>query len=220
MAENRAQDQQVHPLPKSYNYNDAYAVHDQESGTAQSKEFRKKKRVKCLAYILAFAVFQTGIILIFALTVMKIRTPKFRVRNATFENFDVGTPANPSFNLRMNAEIGVKNANFGTFKFESAPIVFLYDGSPVGQGIVPATQAGWRTTKKLNVVVDLSSGILANKTQLGNDISSGILELNALSSLTGKVRLTFVFKKKKTTNMNCTVAIGLTDRTIREINCQ
>ncbi|KAL3521581.1 hypothetical protein ACH5RR_019730 [Cinchona calisaya] len=222
MADQNIKDQQeVYPSPQKYNNGN----HDEESATIQSKELHKKKRMKRLAYILAFIVFQTGIILLFSSTIMKIRTPKFRVRSAAFESFEVGTAANPAFNFRMNAELGIKNTNFGNYKFQNAQIVFYYDGIPVGKAIFPGAEAGWRTTKKLKIAVDLSSDSLAlantnSKSQLGNDINSGVLKLNAQSKLSGKVRVTFIFMKKKSANMNCTLAIGLADTTVREINCQ
>lgn len=195
-----------------------HAKHDIESS-----ELRKKKRIKCLAYFAAFAVFQTGIILIFVLTIMKLRTPKFRVRSAGFESFEVGTAPNPpSFNLRMDAQLGVKNANFGNYKFQNSTVVFFYGGASVGEAVVRSTKAGWRSTKKLNVVVDLSSNALpsGSNSQLRNDISSGVLTLNSRSRLTGKVELLFIFKKKKTTDMDCTLTIGLSEKAIRQINCQ
>ncbi|KAL3524338.1 hypothetical protein ACH5RR_017172 [Cinchona calisaya] len=206
--------QQVYPVVREAKNDDV------ESATVDSKELRKKKRLKCLAYVAAFAVFQTGIILIFVLTIMKIRTPKFRVRSATFESFEVGTPENPSFNLKMDAQLGVKNANFGNYKFHNSTIVFFYDNTPVGEAVVRNTKAGWRSTKKLNVVVDLSSRDLPSNMQLGNDISSGLLTLNTRSRLNGKVQLIFIFKKNKSIDMDCTLTINLAEKALRGISCK
>ncbi|KAL3524337.1 hypothetical protein ACH5RR_017171 [Cinchona calisaya] len=187
----------------------------------ESSELRKKKRMKCLAYVAAFAVFQTAIILIFVLTIMKVRTPKFRVRSANLESSEVVTAANPSFNMSMTAQLGVKNANFGNYKFQGSTVDFLYGNTPVGQAVVPKTKAGWRSTKKLTVVVNLSSNALtAGNSQLENDINAGFLTLNSQSTLNGKVELLFIFKKKKSINMDCNLTIGLTDKTVREINCK
>ncbi|KAA8539979.1 hypothetical protein F0562_026671 [Nyssa sinensis] len=172
--------QQVYPMPQ--------AKHDEEAAMEQSKELRRKKRMKCLVYVVAFAVFQTGIILLFALTVMKIRTPKFRVRSATFETFDVVTTT-PSFNIKMNAELGVKNTNFGHYKFDNSTITFFYKETPVGSAVVYKTRARARSTKKFNIVVDLISTNLPNTSNLGNDMSSGFLPLSSKSTLRGKVEL-------------------------------
>ncbi|KAL3521582.1 hypothetical protein ACH5RR_019731 [Cinchona calisaya] len=222
MADNKREQPQVYPLPQSYNTNAGYNnKRDAESANVESDELRRKKRMKYLAYFAAFVVFQTGIILLFSLTVMKIRTPKFRVRSATFETFEIATATNPSFNFRMDAELGVKNANFGNYKFQNSSIVFFYGDAPVGEAVVRETKAGWRSTKKLDVVVDLSSnGLTNNNSQLANDLNSGVLTLNSRSTLNGKVELMFIFKKKKSTSMDCTITIGLADKVVREIKCK
>ena len=96
--------------PQSYN---PHAKHDEESSTTnESKELHRQKQNKWEMYIIAIVIFQTGIIVLFMMTVMKFRTPKFRVRPASsFNTFDVQT-TNLLFNLRMNALFGVKNTNF------------------------------------------------------------------------------------------------------------
>ena len=53
---------------------------------------KRKKRIKLAIYIYAFVVFEVMIILVFALVVMKARTPKVRLgTNVTFQNFETGT---------------------------------------------------------------------------------------------------------------------------------
>ncbi|KAA8539977.1 hypothetical protein F0562_026669 [Nyssa sinensis] len=204
-------DQQVYPMPQ--------AKHDEEAAVEQSKELRRKKRMKCLAYVVAFAVFQTGIILLFALTVMKIRTPKFRVRSVTIETFDVVTTT-PSFNIKMNAEVGIKNTNFGHYKFDNSTITFFYKETPVGSAVVYKARARARSTKKFNIVVDLISTNLPNTSDLGNDMSSGFLPLSSESTLRGKVELFKVMKKKKSTQMDCSMTINLADKAIQNLICK
>uniref|UniRef100_A0A5B7AH91 Late embryogenesis abundant protein LEA-2 subgroup domain-containing protein n=1 Tax=Davidia involucrata TaxID=16924 RepID=A0A5B7AH91_DAVIN len=210
-------DQQVYPMPQPSSSTDA--KHDEEANTVQSQELRRKKRMKCLAYVVAFAVFQTAIILLFALTVMKIRTPRFRVRSATFDRLDVGTPTSPSFNLRMNAELGVKNTNFGHYKFDNSTVSFFYRGAQVGSVDVVKARARARSTKKFSIVVDLISAT-SNNSELGIDLSSGILPLSSQSSLRGKVELFKVMKKKKSTQMNCTMEVNISSRQLQKVVCK
>ncbi|XP_059627411.1 uncharacterized protein LOC132270237 [Cornus florida] len=153
-------------------------------GEGQSKELQRNKRMKCFAYVLAFAVFQTGVILIFVLVFLKIRTPKFRLHSATFENFNVTAS---SFQMRMNAELDVKNANFGPYKFDNSSITFFYRGAQVGNGFISKASARFRSTKKFNVTIDLSSTKLPSSAELGSDLKSGILPLTSHSTLNGKV---------------------------------
>ena len=48
---------------------------DEESATLTSEELRRRKRIKLAIYIAAFAVFQTIVILVFVLIVMRVKTP-------------------------------------------------------------------------------------------------------------------------------------------------
>ncbi|XVF50909.1 hypothetical protein PTKIN_Ptkin04bG0141500 [Pterospermum kingtungense] len=193
---------------------------DEESVMAHSKELKKKKRMRCLLYIVLFAVFQTGIILLFALTVMRIRNPKFRVRSASFvDTFDVGTEASPNFTLRMNSQFTVKNTNFGHFKYELGLVTFAYKGTTVGQTTIGKARARARSTKKVDVVVDLSSPSLSNTNELGRDISLGVIPLSSYSKLDGKIHLFKVIKRKKSAEMNCTMEIETASRILRNIIC-
>lgn len=177
--------------------------------------------MKCLLYIVLFAVFQTGIILLFALTVMRIRNPKFRVRSGSFvDTFDVGTEASPSFTLRMDTQFTVKNTNFGHFKYELGNVTFAYNGTPVGVANIEKARARARSTKKVDVVVDLRSASLRNSNELGRDISSGFIPLTSYSKLDGKIHLMKVIKRKKSAEMNCTMEIGIASRTLRIITCK
>ncbi|OMO66998.1 Late embryogenesis abundant protein, LEA-14 [Corchorus olitorius] len=213
--------QSAYPLAPSAN---GHARSDEESAgaAAHSKELKKKKRMKCLLYIVLFAVFQTGVILLFALTVMKVRNPKFRLRSDTSfpSTFDVGTETSPSFNFRMNAEFGVKNTNFGNYKYHASTITFSYRGTPVGQVTINKSQARFRSTKKVSIEVDLSSSNLSNTNELGSDIRSRVIPLTTNSKLEGNVYLMGVLKKKKNVQMNCTMEVALDTRTLQNIVCK
>jgi hypothetical protein len=66
-----------------------YPTSDEElSGTFQSEELRRKKSIKLAMYIAAFVVFQTIVITVFALTVMRVKTPKVRLSTITVYNLN------------------------------------------------------------------------------------------------------------------------------------
>ncbi|GLT31255.1 hypothetical protein SLA2020_060030 [Shorea laevis] len=192
---------------------------DEESVTAaaQSKELKKKKRIKCLVYILAFAVFQTGIILLFALTVMRFKNPKFRIGNATLEDSHFGTENASSFNLTLNTHVTVKNTNFGHFKYEDGTVTFTYDDATVGTVTVQKGRARARSTKKVDLEVNLKyNGPLVNT---GGRIPE-FLRLSSQAKLEGKIHLMKVIKKKKSAEMNCTMDIVTATKEIDNITCK
>lgn len=209
MAENK---QQQSPIPLAPTVI-GYPRSDTELASNDARELRKKKRMKCLLYIVLFAVFQTGIILLFALTVMKIRTPKFRLHSATLDNFTT----TPSLRFTMNAEFGVRNTNFGHFKYQNSTVYFFYGSDQVGEVVVQRGRARARKTRRFNEVVELS---FPANSQLGNGLSSGFVRITSQSKLSGKVELMKVIKKNKATDMNCSMDIVIATRQLQNIVCK
>ena len=192
-----------------------------EYGTLTSDELRRKKRIKLTIYIAAFAVFQTIVILVFALTVMRVKTPKVRLgTNITFQNFNTGTQASPSFDLSFTTQVGIKNTNFGPYKYDSTIATFMYQGVTIGQVTIPKGKAGLRSTKKVTVIVKVNSNALSSTTGLGSELGAGVLTLNGQAKLSGKVELMFVMKKKKSAEMNCSMTIDLSSKAIQSMTCE
>ncbi|KAM7467760.1 hypothetical protein LguiB_015322 [Lonicera macranthoides] len=191
-----------------------------EEGPMQhAKELRRKKRMKILLYVAIFAVFQIAVITLFSLTIMKFRTPKFRVRSATFENFDV-QPS--SFNMRINAQLTVRNANFGHFRYRNTTVDFYYRDVKVGEAFVDRARAKWRSTRRFNVTADLTSTNIgtSNAQYLASDISSGILPLRAQSRMRGRITIMFIMKKNRSPNMNCTMNLAIQSRQLQNLICR
>ncbi|CAL9008771.1 unnamed protein product [Prunus brigantina] len=200
-----------------------YIRSDQESAvTEDPAELKRKKRMRCLFYVTVFAVFQVIVITVFALTVMKIKSPKFRVRSASFSDFEVGNGTSPSFNLDMDVKFGVKNTNFGHFNYEDGIVEFEYRGTRIGQVNVYEARARARSTRKVADSLELTSnGLSANsQSQLASDISSGIIPITSASKLDGKIHLMKVIKKKKSAHMNCTMEIVLATQSVQNIVCK
>ncbi|XP_058206045.1 uncharacterized protein LOC131319687 isoform X2 [Rhododendron vialii] len=198
--------QQAFPLAPT----NGYARSDAEAATADKEELRRQKRKKYLIYFAAFVVFQTLIIVLFSLTVMKVKTPKFRVRSSSSINtVDV---QQTSFTLNMNAQFGIKNTNFGPYKYDSTTVSFLYNGIQVGSAVIPKSKANFLSTKKINVPVDLTSANLSGNTE--------ILTLTSTARLSGKVELMLIFKKKKAVNMNCTMNANTSTQMLENVKCK
>ncbi|KAL4312450.1 hypothetical protein GQ457_01G011700 [Hibiscus cannabinus] len=196
---------------------------DQERKTEmESAELKRKKRMKLLVHALAFAIFQTIVILVFSLTVMRIKNPKFRVLSITVEDLQAVTTNPPYFNIKLNAQVAVKNTNFGHFKFQNTTISFDYGGAGVGVGdaLVARGRSKARSTKKINVNVELNSNNIPNNSSLQREIESGYLALTCHSKLSGKVQLMKLIKKKKSAEMRCAMLVNLLTKAVQDIKCQ
>ncbi|KAL2524987.1 Late [Abeliophyllum distichum] len=181
---------------------------DEESTAFQSiddHELKKKKRLKCFAYIALFAVFQTIIILVFALTVMRVKTPKVRLGEVSVSS------TNGNGGIRFSARVLVRNRNFGHYKFDDTIATIKSGDVTLGQFVIQESRARARSTKKLYIIADINSSS-AN--------TSGVLPLSVEAKLRGKVHLMKVIKKKKYADMSCTLLINLATNAVQDLNCK
>ncbi|KAE8690410.1 putative Late embryoproteinsis abundant hydroxyproline-rich glycofamily protein [Hibiscus syriacus] len=129
-------------------------------------------------------------------------------------------PTRLSFNIILNARVSVKNTNFGHFKFDNTTISFNYGGVGVGDAFFARGRSKARSTKKMNVTVELNSNNIPNNSSLQSEIESGFLALTCHSKLSGKVQLMKLIKKKKSAEMNCAMLVNLVTKAVQDIKCQ
>ncbi|KAA8539974.1 hypothetical protein F0562_026666 [Nyssa sinensis] len=157
----------------------------------------------------------------FVLLVMRIRDPKVRFREVTVENLTVNSSSSsPSFTMSLNALVTVKNTNFGHFKFDNSTATISYRGTPVGETVITKARARARSTKKLNITVTVQSDKVSSDSQLGADISARKLTLTSQATLSGKIHLFKVIKKKKSAQMNCTMDVNTSTQMIENLMCK
>ncbi|KAI6707160.1 hypothetical protein NL676_010122 [Syzygium grande] len=91
----------------------------------------------------------------------------------------------------------------------------------VGQAIIPKSKANFKSTKKIDVDVTLSSANLPSNinANLGSELSSGVITLKSQGVLKGKITVMFMFKKTKISQMNCTMAIDTSTKTVQSLSC-
>ncbi|KAF8039415.1 hypothetical protein BT93_B1831 [Corymbia citriodora subsp. variegata] len=206
---------QYHP-PES----NGYQRDDQESlHTVEDEEAKRKKRMKWTIGIIAFIIFQVVQALFFILVIMKFKSPKFRVGDFAVQTLTIGTQASPSFEMSFVAPIRIKNTNWGPFKYDASTVNFTYGGVQVGQAIIPKSKANFKSTKKIDVNVTLSSDNLPSNinSNLGTELRSGIITLTSQGELKGKITVMFMFKKKKTSQMNCTIVINTATKAVQSL---
>ncbi|KAJ9679592.1 hypothetical protein PVL29_021500 [Vitis rotundifolia] len=187
----------------------------------QSQSLRRKKIMKYSLYAAAFVVFQTIVITSFALTVMRIKNPKFRLRNTVVEDIVYSSnTSTTSFGMRIHAEVTVENTNFGNFTFENSTVTFAYGGNTVGEVFIARARARARSIRKIDVMVDVSSNNVSSNSNLGSELNSGRLMLTSHGRLNGRVQVMKLIKKRKSAQMNCTMGVNLMEREIEDLNCK
>ncbi|KAK3000613.1 hypothetical protein RJ639_020821 [Escallonia herrerae] len=172
---------------------------DEESATlhsSQSQEPRRKKRIKTL------------VLVAFSLTILRARTPKYRLNSISIEDLNLtNSSGSPSFNMKFNAEVAIKNRNFGPYRFRDCYMTFSYRGKRVGEAIITEASAKVLSTKKIVVRLNVTSNAVSSDQSLGRDIASGRLVLTSRSEMRGQVDLMKlkVLKKDRTARMNCSM---------------
>ena len=186
----------------------------------ESEELHRTKCTRYIAYLAIFALFETMVILVCLITLMRIKSPKFQLRAVSIEhlNYSFDTTS-PFFNIRFNAKIAVKNSNFGHFKFKNGTITLTYRGDPVGDASISKARARARSTKKMNVTIDVNSDHVLSKSRLAKDLKSGYLMLTSQGKLRGKVNLMKMVKRRRYAHMNCTIIINLVRKFIQDLKC-
>lgn len=182
---------------------------------------RQKRMCKCLCYIVVGIVLQTLIILVFVLTIMRIRNLKVRVGFANVENLSLNTSSNsPSFSMKLGAQVTIKNTNFGHYKFQRTNAIVSYRGNEVGNAVINEGRARARSTKKVNVTLNLNSEKASRSASLVSDINAGKITLSTYARLSGKVHLFKVIKRKKSAQMNCTMDVNTQTKAIENLHCK
>ncbi|CAB4280022.1 unnamed protein product [Prunus armeniaca] len=190
--------------------NTGYTRSDGESQLS-SHELKRKKRIKLAIYIAIFVVFQIIVITIMSLTVLKVKTPKFRLGQIGVQTFE----SDNETSVKFNTEISIKNsANWGSYKFEASNVTFEHQGKTVGVIDIEKGKVGWLSTIKRSVEVSLNSSAITG-SNLGSEVT-----LNCVGRLNGKVAIMFIMKKKKATNVNCTIAYDVKNTSVNSVHCK
>ncbi|KAI4370112.1 hypothetical protein MLD38_018493 [Melastoma candidum] len=213
MAEKMQQDYQP---PES----NGYQRNDREAQWSIDEEEKRKKRIKWAIYIAAFTVFQVMVLLVFGLVIMKVNAPKFRVGELQIQTLATNQAA-PSFDMSFIAPIRIKNPNFGPYKFDQTTVDFTYGGVVVGQVAVPKSKVNFKSTKKIDLEGAVNStALLAANSGLATELNNGVITLRSQGTMNGKVTLMLMFKKKKSTQMDCAMVISVVSKTIMSVECK
>ncbi|XVF52995.1 hypothetical protein PTKIN_Ptkin05aG0062700 [Pterospermum kingtungense] len=199
-----------------------YPRSEMELGGIKPKAFRRQdqKSSKCLVYLLAIMVIQGTVLLIFATIALRARTPDFEIGSVTIKNLKYGNiSSTPSFNFTLVTEVTVENRNFGEFMFENTTGSVLCGFVVVGDMKIPRGRAQARATERMNVSVDVSSLRISDTKNLNSNISSGLLELNSLVKLSGRVNILNIIRRRRRPEMNCFFTLNLTGRTVHGLTC-
>ncbi|XP_051129203.1 late embryogenesis abundant protein At1g64065-like [Andrographis paniculata] len=176
----------------------------------EERRRRRRSRIRCLAIAATFAAVQT-LIVVLLVFITRVAAPTADLADVVFT---------PGEGVRLTAQVRVRNANFGSFRFDDASVSVRPsgggdDGAAAAQLVIPESRIGPRSTKKISVVVDLVSD-----PESDSDSGPGMASVRVEGKLEGKVEVMNMIKKKKTAELDCRVRVHLSTYVVRDLRCK
>ncbi|PQM36622.1 late embryogenesis abundant protein [Prunus yedoensis var. nudiflora] len=209
------QESQVWPLAPSR----LFRRSDEENPTF--KAIRRERSNKCFVYVFAAIVLQSILILVFALVVLRVKSPGFNLSSVAVKNLK-HTTSPTSLNATLATELVIKNKNFGEYKFEGSSASLWYGGFKVGEAKIGNGSVKARGTKRVSLSIEVKSNRLPQEAKNGfeGEMNSGYLKISSYAKLSGKVNLMKKIKTRKTIDTNCTMVVVLKSRTVKDLVCR
>ncbi|KAL8462428.1 hypothetical protein ACS0TY_032636 [Phlomoides rotata] len=181
-----------------------------------------KKRPLCLCLGVAVAVIiGVGLLLlILALTVFKPKRPITTVNDISLADLDFSVDIaklRVFFNVSLDAAVTVKNPNRVGFQYSDSIAFLRYRGNDVGQVPIPAGEIGARDTRNLNLTLTVMADRLLSDSNFYSDVISGVVYLQTLIRLPGKVRV--LFSVHVVSVATCDLEIHLSTRSLVNQTC-
>ncbi|GKC88000.1 hypothetical protein Tco_1148649 [Tanacetum coccineum] len=120
------------------------------------------------------------------------------------------TSSSSSLNVTLLTDLTISNRNYGPYTYEKCRGVIFHKDVPIGGGDVSGGRVGARSRKSVHVSMSFHSKML-NNTKL--------IEVFVFVKKSGRVRVMNVRNRAKTVEMNCTVRIDLTRKSVTSLLC-
>lgn len=182
----------------------------------------RRSRTKIVLLIAILIITHAIVIVTLDLTIFKVRTPKYRFNSVSLTDLSTNSSTtSSSFHMKLNAEVTIKNKNFGPYKYQDCYLTIFYRGRSVGEVVVKEASVKTLSTKKmmLGINVTYSESAVSGNSNLKNDISSGALIMSSKSEMRGQVKLLKILAKDRQLKMQCTMSINLAEKIVKDLKC-
>ncbi|PON97740.1 Immunoglobulin-like fold containing protein [Trema orientale] len=191
---------------------------DEENPTF--KAIRKERANKCFIYVFSAIVVLSILLLVFALIVLRPKSPAVKLRSISVKSLRYATSPWPDINATLVAEVSIENPNFGPYRFENSSARFLYGGQKIGERRFGKGRVGAKGTGRLSLTMEVrSSRLPEGANELSSDLNSGVFKMSSYARISGKVRLIKIIQTRKTSEMRCNMTLVLKTKKIRDWRC-
>ncbi|MBA0610966.1 hypothetical protein Godav_011693 [Gossypium davidsonii] len=209
-----AEQQQVKPLAPA-------AFRDEEEVLSTQLNLRKRRYVQCCGCISALSLILAVVVLVLFFTVFRIHDPKIKINSVTIQRLELinGSLRN-DVNVTLLADVSVTNPNVATFKFSNSTTLIYYGGRVIGEAIHLQGQAKARRTLLRNVTVELDPEKIQAVPSFRSDLNSGAFSISSYSTISGRVKILKIVKKRVVVGLNCTTTYRISGRQFVGESCR
>ncbi|KAM7265530.1 hypothetical protein ACFE04_003213 [Oxalis oulophora] len=183
------------------------------------KDQKRKKIIITTAVVVSVVLVIFVIILILALTVFKAKDPKMTVNSVSLDSLSVSTDKlKVLLNVTLGVNLVIKNPNKVGFTYSNSTSYLNYRGQNVGQAPIPGGKISSDGTENVNFKLSIMADRLATNMSTYQDVLNGVLPLNMVSDVKGKVKIMNLFKISVESASSCDFNIFIQNSTISRSN--
>jgi hypothetical protein len=200
-------------IPSPYVYP---AANDEEvesaTGWRSVQYLRKRQCVLCCCGCCVLTVVILGfIILILALTVFKVKDPRFTMNSVYLTALGTGAGtglADPvAVNATFTADVSIKNPNIASFHFSQSATEVYYREQTISVAYMPEGRLGARRTARMNMTVDILGDRLARMLNVTGLVLGQEYDLTTYTEMNGTAKVLGIYKKELEIRMNCSMTL-------------
>ncbi|XP_026440804.1 uncharacterized protein LOC113339793 [Papaver somniferum] len=178
-----------------------------------------------------FIIFIIIILVILFFTLFKPKSPQISVTSIQIPSFSL---SNNTITFTLSQYVSVRNPNRADFQHYHSSLQLMYSGNQIGFMFIPAGKIDSGRTQYMSATFTVddfpllppssSSSSLSSTSTVSSSGSQGsvgspTIEIESRMKMSGRVRVLQVFTHSVDSEITCTVAVSVSDRSILGFHC-
>ncbi|XP_026424836.1 uncharacterized protein LOC113321166 [Papaver somniferum] len=179
-----------------------------------------------------FIIFIIIILLILFFTLFKPKSPQISVSSIQIPSFSL---SNNTITFTLSQYVSVRNPNRADFQHYHSSLQLMYSGNQIGFMFIPAGKIDSGRTQYMSATFTVddfpllppsssssslsSTSTVSSSGSQGSSVGSPTIEIESRMKMSGRVRVLQVFTHSVDSEITCTVAVSVSDRSILGFHC-
>ncbi|KAK7294926.1 hypothetical protein RJT34_17825 [Clitoria ternatea] len=177
----------------------------------------------CLVVTFGLVIAIVLVAVILAMTVYKPKPPIIHVDSIGLKNVEMGVNVfslTMVVNVTLELDVSVQNPNKFGFRYYGGSATLNYRGQLIGDATIPDGECPAEETKGINVTLTIMADRFVSTPEVLKDIASGILPLNTVMNVSGKVIILGFIKFRVESSSSCDFTVNLSMKKVVDKKCQ